>query len=315
MVIAIVLLGALEADYRLHGQRPYVADSPSVLALVARQAREAGPDAIVIAGSSRALLDIDAPTLSAAYGGRPVFQLAQSGTSCMPVLEELVKESSFAGTIVCGTEPTSLFGIHERDRERTGEPRLRLPVERWDVRIASRARMFLEERVSVLGRDPRTYFRRIAGGAEWPPPPRPARTSDRVSRASLEGGAIDTAAADERIAGLFETGGGRATTPEELAATVGYLNELVRRFAARGGRVVWVELPSNGRTRAVEERRYPRATYWDWFATHIAPAGSAMTVRDSPELNAFKCPDGSHLDASSAVPFTQRLAPALNLSR
>ena len=229
------------------------------------------------------------------------------------MLEEIVTEWSFAGTILCGTEPTSLFGIHERDRERTGEPRLRLPVERWDERIAAKARIYLEERIAILARDPRAFGGRILGRAPWPPPPREARTIDRVSRASLTGGSIDTAAADERIAGLFESGGGRATTPAELGATVDYLNSLVRRFAARGGRVLWVELPSSGRTRAVEERRYPRAQYWDWFASHIEPTGAAITVRDTPELDAFRCPDGSHLDASSTVPFTRALAATLHV--
>ena len=215
------------------------------------------------------------------------------------------------GTIVCGVEPTSLFGIGERNRERTGEPRLLLPSERWDVRLASRARFFLEERVVILGRDPRAYIGRLAGRAAWPPPSRRARTIDRVSRLTFGTGPLDTASADKRFSGLFETGGGRSTTPEEFSATIDYLNALVRRFTARGGRVVWVELPRSGRTRAVEDRRYPRVQYWDTFAARIEPAGSAFTVNDLPALAAFTCPDGSHLDAAAAIPFTQELAAAL----
>ena len=95
--IAVVVLIALELDFRAHDQTPYVADSPSVVAMVAAAAKHAGPDAIIVAGSSRSEVDIDAPTLSAAFGGRPVFQLGQSGIPCMPVLDEFVNTTSFAG--------------------------------------------------------------------------------------------------------------------------------------------------------------------------------------------------------------------------
>jgi D-alanyl-lipoteichoic acid acyltransferase DltB (MBOAT superfamily) len=95
------------------------------------------------------------------------------------------------------------------------------------------------------------------------------------------------------------------------SATTDYLNALVRRFAARGGRVIWVELPSSGRTRAVEERRYPRTQYWEWFAGHVELRGSALSVHDDPALDTFRCPDGSHLDPSDAPAFTRELAGAL----
>ena len=313
VVVGAALLMGLEADFRAHGQTPYVGDSPSVVAIVADEAKRAGPDAIVVAGSSRSEYDIDAPTLSAALGGRRVFQLGQSGEPCMPVLEEFVNTTNFAGTIICGVEPTGLFGFGERDRERTGEPRYPLPSERWDDRLALRARFYLEKHIVILGRDPRAYFGRLAGHGTWPPPPPPrnVRATDRVSRLTFGTGPLDTTAADIRNAGLFEIGGGRATTPDELSATIDYLNALVRRFAARGGRVGGGELPRSGRTRAVEDRRYPRAQYWDKFAARVEPAGSAFTVSDSPALAAFNCPDGSHLDAAAAIPFTQELAAAL----
>jgi hypothetical protein len=61
----------------------------------------------------------------------------------------------------------------------------------------------------------------------------------------------------------------------------------------------------------VEDRRYPRERYWEWFAGHIEPGVSAFSVHDDPALDAFKCPDGSHLDPSDAPAFTRELAGAL----
>jgi hypothetical protein len=304
-----VLTGALELDYRAHGERPRVPDSVALLGLVVRAAESAPGDAIIIAGSSRALADIDAATLSAALGGRPVFQLARDGISCLPTLDQLARETTFAGTVLCGTEPTSLFGIDERDRERTGLPVLRLPSLTWAGWIDARSAVLAQSHLAILSRDIRAMERPIFGRGAWPAQPPPADPMQRASMRHFTG--IDTAAADARWAALFETGGGRSTSPEELAATIAYVRGLVARLARRGGRVVFVELPSNGRTHAVEERRYPRATYWNPFAAQVG--APTLTVRDLPALNAFHCPDGSHLDADDAPAFTGALAAALPL--
>ena len=70
LAFAALSLAALELDYRAHGQRPRVPDSDGVLAIVARNAIAAPDDAVIIAGSSRALADLDAGAMSAALGGR-----------------------------------------------------------------------------------------------------------------------------------------------------------------------------------------------------------------------------------------------------
>ncbi len=298
----MALLGALELDYRAHGQRPHVPDSAGLLALVASRAMNAPGDAVIIAGSSRALADLDAGALSAALGGRPVFQLAQDGVSCLPVLEQIANETAFAGTVLCGAEPTSMFGAHERDRERTGVPRIRLPHVTWAGWIDARIGIAVRSRLAILSRDVRGAIgRAILGRAAWP---RPAAAGDPMLRASTRHFAgVDTAAADARWADLFESAGGRATTAAELDSTTAYVAGLAARITARGGHVLFLELPSSGRTRALEERRYPRERYWDRF---VAGAGApAVTVRDLATVDAFRCADGSHLDADDAPAFTR----------
>jgi hypothetical protein len=150
-------------------------------------------------------------------------------------------------------------------------------------------------------------LRRVLGGAAWPAPDAPRNPLERVSTRSFAG--VDTAAADARWAQLFETGGGAATTRDELTQTIEYVGGLAAHIEARGGHVIFVELPSNGRTRAVEERRYPRDRYWDVFAATIGHP--AFTVRDVPALASFLCPDGSHLDARDAAAFSRALAKEL----
>ncbi|HEV8409181.1 MAG TPA: hypothetical protein VGQ30_01650, partial [Gemmatimonadaceae bacterium] len=293
LAFAALLLAALEADYRFHGQRPQIPDSEGVLAIVARDAMSAPNSAVIIAGSSRALRGLDAATMSAALDGRRVFQLAQPGISCLPVLEQIARASTFSGTVVCGVEPTSLFGEDERVRERTGLPLLRLPSATWvgliDVRLSIVARSHL----SILGLDIRTMAKPILGLARWPAPGVLADPFLRKSMLHFTG--VDTAAADARSARLYETTGGQGTTPLELQQTIAYVAGLAAQISRRGGRVIFVELPSSGRTRAVEERRYPRDRYWDRFASTVG--APTLNSADQATLSAFRCPDGSHLDS------------------
>jgi hypothetical protein len=278
-----------------------------VLAIVARNAIAAPDDAVIIAGSSRALADLDAGAMSAALGGRPVFQLAQDGISCLPVLEQLARDTRFAGTIVCGTEPTSLFGKYERDHERTQLPLLRLPSATWAGLIDAEAGIVARSHLAILGRDIRAMARPILGLGAWPRAELPSNPLLRTSTRHYTG--IDTAAADARWARLFETGGGPATTPEELQQTIAHIAGLASLVSQRGGRVLFVDLPSNGRTRAVEQRRYPRARYWDRFVAGVG--ARALKTGDLASLAAFRCADGSHLDADDAPAFTRALVATL----
>lgn len=79
-----------------------------LLFLGAVVAMHAGTDVIVVAGSSRARAAIDVPTLARALG-RPVFQLAQDGVPCGPMLDALARDARFAGTVLCALEPAGLF--------------------------------------------------------------------------------------------------------------------------------------------------------------------------------------------------------------
>jgi hypothetical protein len=301
------LLGGLEIDYRAHGQRPRVPDSDGVLAIAARSAFASPPDAVIITGSSRALADIDAGAMSAALGGRPVFQLGQDGVSCVPVLEQIALDTRFAGTVICGVEAVNIFGQGERARERTGMPALRIPSLTWAGLIDAHAGVTARSHFAMLGRDIRAMVKPILGLAPWPRAEPPSNPLQRVSIRHYAG--IDTAAADGRWAQLFETAGGATTAPDEFRQTIEHIAGLAAMISQRGGRVLFVELPNGGRTRAVEERRYPREHYWDRFVAGVG--APTLKTSDIGSLAAFRCADGSHLDADDAPAFTRTREDAI----
>ena len=77
------------------------------------------------------------------------------------------------------------------------------------------------------------------------------------------------------------------------------------RIESRGGRVVYVDTPITGGIRGIEEKRYPRAAYWDVLADRLP--GRMFHSDDFPSLGRFVCPDESHLDFRDAAAFTTNL--------
>lgn len=85
--------------------------------------------------------------------------------------------------------------------------------------------------------------------------------------------------------------------------------KLVRAIQARGGKVLFVGMPSSGMVREIEERRYPKVQYWDYFVQNIGVP--ALHSNYTPELSEFICPDGSHLDMRDQSGFTEKLVQVL----
>ena len=77
----------------------------------------------------------------------------------------------------------------------------------------------------------------------------------------------------------------------------------------RGGKVVFVRMPTSDEHWALDESKYPKALYWDRFAA-VAEA-TAIHFLDVPGLAGFECPDTSHLDTRDSVAFTGRLVHEL----
>jgi hypothetical protein len=85
---------------------------------------------------------------------------------------------------------------------------------------------------------------------------------------------------------------------------------MVERIQGRGGRVVFVAMPSSGLVRDIDERRFPKELFWNRFITIVkAPA---VHFEDVAALSRFTCPDGSHLDMRDQMEFTRALASSVN---
>jgi hypothetical protein len=98
---------------------------------------------------------------------------------------------------------------------------------------------------------------------------------------------------------------------EELDITPGLrvIAEAAEQLRAQGGKLVLVRMPVDEEHWAEVEHKYPRKRWWD----RIGPEAGVDTVHfmDHPELQGFRLPDSSHLDASERDEFTRRLLGVL----
>ncbi len=81
----------------------------------------------------------------------------------------------------------------------------------------------------------------------------------------------------------------------------------IAKLRARGVRVVFVRLPSDGEYYAFEEKYLPRAETWDLLLQRTGAPG--IHFKDFAELQGYELPEWSHIAAFDAGRFTAALAP------
>ena len=123
---------------------------------------------------------------------------------------------------------------------------------------------------------------------------------------------------------------GAGISEERLQEELKRIEEMVSKIQARGGRVIFVVLPTTGAVHAIgyfcssiactapvvlpttgavhaiEEQKYPREKYWDVMAAHTKAI--SIYCSDYPSLSNFNSPDGLHLDYHDAKTFTRNFA-------
>ncbi|HVS12162.1 MAG TPA: hypothetical protein VMS76_20035, partial [Planctomycetota bacterium] len=99
---------------------------------------------------------------------------------------------------------------------------------------------------------------------------------------------------------------GQPAGEAETEAILARLERAVAALQARGARVAAFFLPACGRRAEIEERRWPRARYWDRFAA--SSSATVIHAGDEPDFPRFDCYDGSHLDDDDVPEFTRALA-------
>ncbi len=327
LVTIFVAVAAWEVHVRSLGYEPTLNDTSD---LWAEARRHVQPESLVIVGDSRAWFDSDLDELERGLGKRPV-QLAQAGSCCYPVLEDLANDPHFHGTIVCSVVPRLYFAppgtppfetsqkavqrFHGQTWAQRASHELSIPLER-SFAFLKQGDLTLEALLKELPIPNRPY-------AQIPPPLPPYFCSiDRERRARMveqcaHPGHLQTRVKNGWIA-LFTPPPPPSYVPvdafmgkihQAIAARFVDTKKAIDKLRGRGGNIVFVRFPVSGELKKLEDQQTPRAQTWDPLLKQTGTSG--IYFEDYPELAGFDCPEWSHLSAGDSVEFTKRLVPHL----
>src|ERR1043166_6795392 len=330
VIVVLTVLGATlawELYCRSIGYAPTLNDSED---LWTQRRREVKPESVVIIGDSRAWFDLDLDELLKALGKRPI-QLAMGGGCGYPVLADLANDENFHGTVICSFTPMLFFAPpHSPPMERGEKAVRRFHTQTLAQRASQFLTMPLEEHVAFLKQEELTLDDLIK---RLPIPNRPSAripprippyfgTLDRERRARMIEECAEPGTLQKRIQQiwlpLFTPPPPPSYIPkEQFAAQMKGAIEArfrdtaaaVEKIRARGGKTIFVRLPSSGELKALENQTTPRARTWEPLLQLTGAPG--IYFEDYPELAGFSCPEWSHLSAGDSVEFTKRLVPHL----
>jgi hypothetical protein len=290
-----------EALWASHRQRIY-------------DASDAGP---VIIGSSRVKFGIDLSTWEAATGAAPV-QLAQVGTSPRPVLADMARDEKFKGTLLVGITEGLFFAPSGSFPEQQARKCVAFyPTWSLAQQAGFRVGQALESRLLFLDEDLfslRNLMKRMRvpdrpGVFAIPPFPMKFVTSDLQRQTFITPEFLaDTAMQNEQRANWMYIFTKAPKMPMPDSVLDGIFRETgadVAKIRARGGKVVFVRMPTTGDVWELEKQAFPRQKYWDRLLSESGAPG--IHFSDYPELSKYQCPEWSHLSPADAGTFTADL--------
>ncbi len=324
LALSFVVLGGWEGFWRLKGyhRMPPAQDSRE-WAVLRKTAARGGDKAVVLIGTSRMIIDFDTDLFTGATGLRPV-QLAIEGKSPLAVLANLADDHNFNGTVICDFHEVFVYAT-----EGTKNPRMNLSAQDFVKTYTDRSFLteLLPARVDQYAHKfftqtfvfqmpelrPTNAIHYLVRG-QLPPKPQDSGTITREGMTISVRGRQLTGDELEKLRKHFEelteTCIKSTTTSASLRTDVaGYVDGIVRRIQARGGRVVFVCFPIGGKLWEINERSYPKKDFWDYLASHAA--GTWIHFADYPALSGYNLPDWSHLDADGRLKFTKGLTDIL----
>jgi len=308
-LIAALALGAWEWHWRQSGYEPALYDDRDLWSQ--HRLRTVSVDQgynFTVVGASRIQLAFSTREFERLLPDWHATSLAINGHYPLAVLDDLAADEAFAGIALVAIDGRGLAHWY-RDMS---EPWVRHyrrdfgPQRRIERHLLTAAQQSL-----VVAGSPFNLVRRVSGWIDGQVPPRPyamlqrdrtiAADYERANVPGLRAHFADALAADYRAR--------PAPSPELWLDDLGSVARAVQAIQQRGGRVVFLRMPTADEHWRLDRENYPRAQYWDL----LAGAVGAMTIhfQDEPGLAELNLPDTSHIDQSDRASFTRTLVATL----
>jgi hypothetical protein len=291
-----------ERFLRSRGYHPSVKDDEYAWAWERGRVSDGNPTTVALVGSSRIMLDFSVQVLAETFPKSRYVQLGINGTTPIATLRDLASDPNFRGIAIVDVserafnraawhaQQSYVDTYHRRSRE------IGAMAERWlATQIQSRLALLSTRGVVILAG--------LWRNGSWPPPPYVTTHADRTRYADFSLTDVES----KRARRLLAMEGWEDETPDqpEWLASALELEPVVDAIQARGGKVVYVRMPTCDERWDADERMFPKALFWDQLAarTHAV----AIHFKDDADLARFQCPDTSHLAAKDAPAFTRAL--------
>jgi len=309
LVTGILFAGSvigLELGVRAHGYKPSVNEDSYSWALERRRVADRSPKTVALLGASRILLAFSPSTFREALPHYKYVQLAIQSTAPVGSLRDLAFDPDFRGiAIVDITEPQfwpsnwnvqdDVIATYHRGWRSSGQL-----AERWLT-------TFVQSKVAVLAVDGIRVLGALVDDGAWPPPPYTTTAADRTKFADY-----DLVDADrkrririQRMEGWNKT----MADPEQWLIHALGQELYALMIQARGGKVVYLRMPTCDERWANDEAKMPKAQFWDRLAQ--VSRATLIHFKDYPGLANFECPDTSHIDSKDGPAFTRALIDTL----
>ncbi|WP_376697364.1 hypothetical protein [Wenzhouxiangella sp. EGI_FJ10305] len=308
-VVATATVGGWEWLWRERGFTPALYDDRDLWAAHRQRAvTVAQENNFTVLGASRIQLAFSTRAFENTLPDWEATSLAINGHYPVAVLEDLAADEDFAGVLMVAVDARGLaHWYHDMSAPWVRHYHRDFGPQR---RIERHLLTFLQENLVVVGA-PFNLVRRLEGWIENQPPPQNYTTmeSDRTIAADYEQADVpglrkhftEALAADYREH--------PAPSPRRWLSDLKRIEQAVARIQERGGRVVFLRMPTADEHWQLDRKNYPRELYWD----QLAEATSATTIHfsDYPTLAELELPDTSHIDQSDRARFTRALAGIL----
>jgi hypothetical protein len=313
LVFTCGAMALTELVWRRVGHLPTVYNKPPLWAYHRRELVRKGGRGVALLGSSRMLAAFSTDAFRKRFPNCCVEQLAIQASSPVKALEDLATDPNFRGTIVCEfLEPAMIPPCSEKyahqdyldEFHRGGSW-----VKDFDLWIAGT----LQENLCCFY--PELSFNNQLHNRidlhRWQLTRNVFMHFDRrqlVDYNQVNLAEAKAATLREMKSQLAKTLNQRIPPAEWLRRALA-IEPAVKELQARGGRAVFVVLPSTGEMWDLQQRQFPKEKCWDRFAA----ATSAVTIhfRDVPTLKGTRCPDNFHVDFRDADQFTNNLIDEL----
>jgi hypothetical protein len=303
-VLVAFVAGALllEVFWRTQGYTPSVTDDEALWAQHRARVNNAPDDTLLLLGRSRLHQGFVADVFREAFPDRPYIQLATGGKHALGTLRNVALETDFSGTVLCSITSASLLP-ELWDQQ---EDLLQFYTHQWGpvTAHARRLQTGLQDHLTFLLPDlllqrvgPDLLRWNLPRQFLWTYPDRTQTVDYR--RVNLEEfTAIQLQKITDNTARYAELPGYKSW-PDHLDE----IDSWVQRIQDRGGRVIFLRMPTTGEYRQVEIKTFPRAAFWDRFAKQTS--AETWHFEDIPELAAMTCAEGTHLHTEDAQTFTE----------